>query len=100
RLFDCERGLWVISRSRILTILAACSQVILVAIPEDNLRRDLLPHGGPDVTVCITTCNQRDYVAQCLLSVLDQGGRRLLEVIVGDDCSDDGTSEIVALIAK
>ncbi|MDG6347843.1 glycosyltransferase [Luteimonas sp. 8-5] len=71
-----------------------------MAIPEDNLRRDLSPHGGPDVTVCITTCNQRDYVAQCLLSVLDQGGRRLLEVIVGDDCSDDGTSEIVALIAK
>lgn len=50
----------------------------------------------PPVSVCIATCNQRAYIQQCLDSVLQQHTDRLLEILVGDDCSDDGTSEIVA----
>ncbi|WP_168174217.1 glycosyltransferase [Rhodanobacter sp. C06] len=48
------------------------------------------------VSVCIATCNQRAYIRQCLDSVLQQRTDRLLEILVGDDCSDDGTSEIIA----
>lgn len=49
-----------------------------------------------DVTVCVTTCNQQRYIRQCLESVLAQNGGLSVEILVGDDCSEDGTSEIVA----
>lgn len=52
-----------------------------------------------NVTVCITTCNQRTYIAECLRSVLAQTDDGILEVLIGDDCSDDGTSEVIAEIA-
>lgn len=50
----------------------------------------------PDVTVCITTYNQQRYIRQCLESVLTQAGGVSLEILVGDDCSEDGTSEIIS----
>ncbi|WP_161782345.1 glycosyltransferase [Oleiagrimonas soli] len=51
------------------------------------------------VSVCIATCNHRDYIEQCLRSVLAQPADCILEVLIGDDASDDGTSEIIAQIA-
>lgn len=54
----------------------------------------------PRVTVCLVTCNQREFIAQSLLSVLGQGADADLRVLVGDDASDDGTSDIVAEIAR
>lgn len=50
----------------------------------------------PDISVCIITYNQRAYIRQCIESVLEQKSRRISEIIVGDDGSDDGTSKIVA----
>ena len=53
----------------------------------------------PRITVCVTTYNQASYIGRCLKSVLDQRVDADLEILVGDDCSDDGTSDIVSTIA-
>lgn len=54
----------------------------------------------PTVTVCIATCNQRNYIEQCLCSVLEQKANAEIRILVGDDASDDGTSAIVAKLAS
>lgn len=41
------------------------------------------------------TYNQKDYIAQCLQSIIDQKTDFDFEIVVGDDCSTDGTREIV-----
>jgi glycosyltransferase involved in cell wall biosynthesis len=52
------------------------------------------------VSVCIATCNQSRFIRQCVCSVLDQQVDGVdLRIIVGDDASDDGTSDIVAGLA-
>jgi glycosyltransferase involved in cell wall biosynthesis len=53
----------------------------------------------PKVSVCVATYNQRAYIKDCLLSVLMQGCDAELEILVGDDCSTDGTGEIVREVA-
>ena len=50
----------------------------------------------PDVSICIATCNQIRYITQCIESVLTQTGNFSWELLVGDDCSDDGTSEEIS----
>lgn len=50
----------------------------------------------PDVTICIATCNQLHYIQQCIESVLAQTGSYSWELLVGDDRSEDGTSEEIA----
>ena len=52
----------------------------------------------PLVSVCIVTFMQRETIGQCLDSVLAQRTTFPYEVIVGDDCSTDGTAEILSLI--
>jgi len=54
----------------------------------------------PRISVCVITRNQRDFIGQCLRSILGQGVDAELQVLVGDDASDDGTSEIVAALAE
>ncbi|HET6914353.1 MAG TPA: glycosyltransferase [Rhodanobacteraceae bacterium] len=54
---------------------------------------------GPTVSVCIVTCNQRELIGTCLRSVLDQEAEADVRVLVGDDASEDGTSELVAAFA-
>ena len=54
----------------------------------------------PTVSVCIVTCNQERYILQCLEGVLIQSSDAVLEILVGDDCSDDDTSSIVAALAR
>ncbi|RPH42560.1 MAG: glycosyltransferase family 2 protein [Burkholderiales bacterium] len=53
----------------------------------------------PAVSVCVITYNQAPYIRQCLESLVAQQVEGGLEVIVGDDCSTDGTREIVREIA-
>src|SRR6185437_7367700 len=53
----------------------------------------------PTVSVCIVTCNQCDLIGQCLRSVLEQDSDAAVRILVGDDASEDGTSEIVAAFA-
>lgn len=49
----------------------------------------------PKVSICVVTYNQEKYIRQCLQSIVDQEAEFDFEVIVGDDCSRDGTREIV-----
>ena len=49
----------------------------------------------PKVSVCVLTFNHARYVRQCLQSFVDQEVNFEFEVIVADDCSTDGTREIV-----
>jgi glycosyltransferase involved in cell wall biosynthesis len=53
----------------------------------------------PDVSVCIVTCNQRDFIETCIRSIATQEAQARLHVLVGDDASDDGTSEIITRLA-
>jgi glycosyltransferase involved in cell wall biosynthesis len=53
----------------------------------------------PDVSVCIVTCNQRDFIETCIRSITTQEVQARLHVLVGDDASDDGTSEIITRLA-
>jgi glycosyltransferase involved in cell wall biosynthesis len=50
---------------------------------------------APKVSVCVVTYNQEKYIRQCLQSIVDQKTDFYFEVIVGDDCSTDGTQAIV-----
>ena len=49
----------------------------------------------PKVSVCVVTYNQDKYIRQCLQSIVAQETDFDFEVIVGDDCSTDGTRAIV-----
>ena len=52
------------------------------------------------VQVICVTYNQKEYIKDALDSFLMQKTNFKFEVLVGDDCSTDGTSEIVAQYAK
>lgn len=54
----------------------------------------------PKVSVCVVTYNQEKYIRQCLQSIVDQETNFDFEVIVGDDCSTDGTRAIIQEFAK
>ncbi len=50
----------------------------------------------PRISVCVVTFNQRTLIEKCLRSIVAQIVNAEVRVLVGDDASDDGTSEIVA----
>lgn len=49
----------------------------------------------PKVSVCVITYNQVEFIRECLQSIVDQQTDFDFEVVVGDDCSTDGTAAIV-----
>jgi len=49
----------------------------------------------PLVSVCMITYNHRNFIAQAIDSVLMQEVDFPVEIIIHDDCSTDGTTEIV-----
>jgi glycosyltransferase involved in cell wall biosynthesis len=49
----------------------------------------------PLVTVRLITYNHEKYIAQCIESILMQRVSFDFEIIIGEDCSTDGTREIV-----
>lgn len=53
------------------------------------------PTATPDVSVCILTWNQARYIRQAIESVVSQVVDASIEVLVGDDCSTDGTDTVV-----
>lgn len=59
-----------------------------------------LPQRAPDITVVIPTLNEEPYVHECLHSVLTEDAERVLEVLVIDGDSDDGTPERVEEYSK
>lgn len=50
---------------------------------------------NPLISVCVICYNQKEYIADCLNSIVSQVCEIPFEVVVGDDCSTDGTREIV-----
>jgi glycosyltransferase involved in cell wall biosynthesis len=54
----------------------------------------------PVISVCVVTFNQRAFIGQCLRSILAQEVDADVRIMVGDDASHDGTSELVAAIAS
>jgi glycosyltransferase involved in cell wall biosynthesis len=56
--------------------------------------------GAPKVSVCVVTYNQEPYIRACLQSLVDQRTDFEFEVIVGDDCSTDGTAAIIKEFAE
>lgn len=52
------------------------------------------------VSVCVVTYNQEKYLAECLESLVQQETDFNFEIIVGEDCSTDGTRAIVQTYAK
>lgn len=49
----------------------------------------------PKVSVCVVTYNQEKFIRQCVQSIVEQITDFDFEVIIGDDCSTDGTRKIV-----
>ncbi|SEW01863.1 glycosyltransferase [Luteibacter sp. 329MFSha] len=49
----------------------------------------------PRVAVCVVTYNHARYIEDCLLSVLSQAVDADVSIIVGDDGSTDGTSDLI-----
>ena len=47
------------------------------------------------VSVCVVTYNQENYIGECLESLVNQVTNFRYEIIVGEDCSTDGTRAIV-----
>ena len=47
------------------------------------------------VSVCVITYNHCDYIRQCFDGILMQQTNFPFEIIVNDDCSTDGTAEII-----
>lgn len=61
-----------------------------------NLASDDLTFAAqPKVSVCVITYNQERYIRECLQSLITQRTDFPFEIIVGDDCSTDGTRAIV-----
>jgi len=54
----------------------------------------------PKVSVCVIAYNQERYIRQCLQSLVDQETSFNFEIIVGDDCSTDGTRAILEEFAR
>lgn len=50
---------------------------------------------GPLVSIIVTTYNLEKYIAACLDSILAQEINFTYEILIGDDCSTDRTTEIV-----
>jgi glycosyltransferase involved in cell wall biosynthesis len=63
-------------------------------------RRPAGPGCGPKVSVEVLTYNHEEFVAQALESALNQKASFKWEIVVGDDCSTDGTREILKSYAR
>ena len=59
-----------------------------------------MTHAPPKVTVCVVTYNHARYIARCLGSVLAQLPQESLQILVGDDGSNDSTRGIIADFAR
>lgn len=54
----------------------------------------------PDISVAMMTYFHEKYVAQAIESVLNQKTRYTFELVISDDCSTDGTREIIERYQK
>lgn len=55
---------------------------------------------APIVSVCVLAYNHIDYIGTCLQSLIDQETDFAFEVLVGDDCSTDGSRAVIEDFAR
>lgn len=60
----------------------------------------MIKNRKPKLSVCVVTYNQENYIRNCLQSIVEQATDFEFEVIVGDDCSIDGTQTIIKEFQK
>ncbi len=73
-----------------------CEMALTGEIPSRTARQQTLPHtdGQVDVSIIMPTYNSLPYVKDAIESILGQSHpEERMELIVVDDCSDDGTWE-------
>lgn len=51
--------------------------------------------GSPLVSVCVQTYQHQSYIEDCIKSILAQQTSFKFELLIGEDCSTDGTRDIV-----
>lgn len=51
------------------------------------------------VSVCVVSYNQKEYLRECLTSLVNQEVDFNYEIIVGDDASTDGTADVISEFA-
>ena len=56
--------------------------------------------GQIDISVCMISYYHRDYIAQAIESVLTQKTRYTFELVISDDCSKDGTADVLRQYEK
>ena len=61
---------------------------------------NLISEQQPKASICVVTYNQEKYIEQCLISIVEQQTSFPFDVIVSDDCSTDGTRDIIKRIAR
>ena len=67
-----------------------------MTIPNEDAMLSSWPKNQPPrVTICCTTFNHVDYVADCIEGFLIQKTDYPFEILIHDDASTDGTSEII-----
>lgn len=49
----------------------------------------------PAITITLLTYNHREYIKECLEGILRQKVSFDVEVLIGDDCSTDGTQDVI-----
>ncbi len=54
----------------------------------------------PVVSICVITYNHEGFISECLDSILNQEVDFLYEIILGEDCSTDGTQAICRAYAE
>ena len=53
-----------------------------------------MPVTAPTISICCITYNHEAYLAQAIESVLAQQTNFAVEMVIGEDCSTDGTRRI------
>ena len=72
----------------------------MVKLIFDQNKETKIMNSKIKLSICVVTYNHKDYIAQALDSFLMQKTNFKFQVIVGDDCSTDGTTDILKEYAK
>lgn len=76
----------------------ALADELIASSTEEFVSSELVQE--PLVTVLVITYNHAKYIAQALDSVLEQTTDFPFEIVVGEDCSSDGTGDIVRMYQR
>ena len=83
----------------ILLALAAFCALVLRNLGDYRKPTTFLPRSQPFVSICLPARNEAHNIEACLQGLLEQEVRHF-EILVLDDCSEDGTAEIVERMAR